>query len=418
MKQYFSLLFLIFCCAVNCLAQQKTAVKNCPCTSSTEISAWTPELKKGYDQKSIANNFAYSVNGIYIAEDRDTVYQIKIIVDPKSYGTFVYYQHLSFSKARLINKQVTNCETLPNVHDGGWVGNNIFEPKNAINKQFVASEFFVGESYFRVDKRHFYRFYKCDKETKFGIHDADRERFYRKVYWEVEGDYPEISIRSFTQVDVKKYNKQQLAEMRNTVYARYNYAFKEGGKWYQHFNKKPDYRWNHFKNITPFLTHVEKENIKYITAFESADYYDNQFKNDFLDFWEKLRASTKDANLEQLIPLVQFPFAINGEHDDMPVLKVNKQQFAKIWPLLMQQENYDMRDNGKLVSWYSKSIFSKADAFAEQTLNTKSNSIANLDFEKLNGVWKLNGAYADLELYPKIQSMLMADKGKFPVKKN
>ncbi len=102
----------------------------------------------------------------------------------------------------------------------------------------------------------------------------------------------------------------------------------------------------------------------------------------------------------------------------MPVLKVNKQQFAKIWPLLMQQENYDMRDNGKLVSWYSRSIFSKADAFAEQTLHTKSNSIANLDFEKLNGVWKLNGAYADLELYPKIQSMLMSDKGKFPDKKN
>ncbi|RZK55377.1 MAG: YARHG domain-containing protein, partial [Pedobacter sp.] len=312
------ILFIIpFFIALNTFAQQKTAVKDCPCTSSKEISAWTPNLKKGLDINAIANNFNSSVNGIYIAEDRDTVYQIKIIVDPKSYGTFVYYQHLSFSKARLINKQVTNCETLPNVHDGGWVGNNIFEPKNAINKQFVASGFFVEESYFRVDKRHFYRLYKCDKETKFGIHDADRQRYYRKVYWEVEGDYPEISIRSFTQVDVKKYNKQQLAEMRNTVYARYNYAFKEGGNWYNHFNKKPAYRMNYFNDVTPFLTHVEKENIKYITAFESADYYDNQFENDFLDFWEKLRATTKEPNLEKLTPLVQFPFAINGEHDDM-----------------------------------------------------------------------------------------------------
>jgi hypothetical protein len=145
------LLYLLFFATQISFAQQKKAIQNCPCTGSKEISAWAPELKKGYDQKSIFNNFAYTVNGIYIAEDRDTVYQIKIIVDPKSYGTFVYYQHLSFSKARVIHKQATNCETSTNVHDGGWVGNNIFEPKNAINKQFVASGFFVGESYLRVD---------------------------------------------------------------------------------------------------------------------------------------------------------------------------------------------------------------------------------------------------------------------------
>lgn len=370
-------------------------------------------MVKDYD------NFAYSINGMYIAEDRDSLYQIKIIVDPKSYGTFVYYQHLTFSKARVIDKQaITLCKQMPNVQDGGWIGQNIFTPKYPLNKRFVASEFFVGESYFRVDKRHFYRLYKCDKKTEFGIHDADRERFYRKIYWEPKGEFTEISLISFTQKEVKKYNKQQLATMRNEVYARYNYAFKEDGKWYKHFNKRPDYRWNHFKDVTPFITAVEKENIKYITAFESPDYYDDQFKNDFLDFWEKLRATTKEANLEKLTTLVQFPFAINGEHDDMLILKINKQQFAKIWPLLMQQENYDMNNNGKLVSWYSRSIFSKADAFAEQTLHTKSNSLANLNFEKINGVWKLDGAYADNYLYPKIESMLMGEKAKSQSKKN
>ena len=106
------------------------------------------------------------------------------------------------------------------------------------------------------------------------------------------------------------------------------------------------------------------------------------------------------------MPLIQFPFAINGEHDDMPILKVNKQQFTKVWPLLLQQENYDMNNTGKLVSWLSKSVFGKADAFAEQMIHTKSNNVANLGFEKLNGIWKLNGAYADNDLYPKIQSML------------
>ena len=404
MKQILILVAFIF--SIPALAQQKATSNNCPCSVQSTTSEWKPEFKKGFDQKSIFNSFAYTVNGIYIAEDRDTVYQMKIIVDPKSYGTFVYYQHLSFSKARLINKQVTNCESSPNVHDGGWVGNNIFEPKNAINKQFVGSGFFVGESYLRVDKSHFFRLYKCDKKSEFGIHDADRQRYYRKVYWEPEGDFTEISLRSFTQVDVKKYTKAQLAEMRNAVYARYNYAFKEGGKWYQHFNKKPDYRWNHFKDVTPFITHVEKENIKYITAFESADYYDNQFENKFVDFWQKLRTTVLENDVEKLYPLVQFPFIVNGEHDGMPALKVSKQQFAKVWPMLLQQENYDTNGVGKLVSWLSKSVFSKADAFAEQMIHTKSNNIANLGFENINGVWKLNNAYADTDLYPKIQSML------------
>ncbi|SOD18336.1 YARHG domain-containing protein [Pedobacter xixiisoli] len=412
------IIYILFLVASSAFAQQKTAGNNCPCTVQSAISEWKPEFKKGFDQKSIFNSFAYTVNGIYIAEDRDTVYQIKIIVDPKSYGTFVYYQHLSFSKARLMNKQVTLCETSTNVHDGGWIGNNIFEPKNAINKQFVASSFFVGESYLRIDKSHFFRLYKCDKKNEFGIHDADRQRYYRKTYWEIEGDYPEISMRSFTQIDVKKYNKQQLAEMRNTIYARYNYAFKEGGKWYQHFNKKPDYRWNHFKDVTPFLTHVEKENIKYITAFESADYYDNQYKNDFIDFWQKFRITVQENNTEKLFPFIQFPFIVNGEHDGMPELKISQQQFAKIWPMLLQQENYDINGTNKLVSWLSKSVFSKVDPFAELMLHTKTNSIANLDFGKLNGTWKMSGAYADTDLYPKIQSMLMANKPKSPAKKN
>ncbi|MFN0254960.1 YARHG domain-containing protein [Pedobacter ureilyticus] len=415
MKQ--KLLFILFFYSLTIFAQTKQA-NNCPCTIQSTISEWKPDFKKGFDVKSIFNNFAYTVNGIYIAEDRDTVYQIKIIVDPKSYGTFVYYQHLSFSKARLINKQVTLCETTTNVHDGGWIGNNIFEPKNAINKRFVASDFFVGENYLRIDKSHFFSLYKCDKKSEFGIHDANRQRYYRKAYWEIEGDYPEISIRSFTQVDVKKYDKQQLAEMRNTVYARYNYAFKESGKWYQHFNKKPDYRWNHFKDVTPFITTVEKENIKYITAFEGPDYYDDQFNNDFLDFWQKLKTALQQTDKEKLYALVQFPLNVNGEHDGMPELKVSKQQFDKIWPLLLQQENYDMNDAGKLVSWYSKSAFSKADPFAEQMIHTKSNNIANLGFDNINGVWKISSAYADTELYPKIQNLLTADKAKSQPKKN
>lgn len=410
--------YLLFLLAFTAYGQPKSSSSNCPCSNSSEISEWKPQFDKGYDLKADFNNFAYSVNGLYVAEDRDSLYQIKIIVDKKSYGIFVHFQQLSFSKARLINKQVTSCDALPNVHDGGWIGANIFAPVKAINKQMVPSTFFVGESYLRIDKTRFYRLYKCDKKTEFGIHDADRQRYYRKVIWKPEGNFPEISLYRFSQVDVKKYNKQQLAEMRNAVYARYNYAFKEDGKWYAHFNKKPAYRWNHFKDVTLFITTLEKENINYITGFEGPEYYDNQYKNDFLDFWQKFRVNVQENNVEKLFPFIHFPFNVNGEHDGMPELKINQQQFAKIWPMLLQQENYDISGPNKLVSWLSKSVFSRTDAFAEQMIHTQSNNIANLGFEKSNGTWKMAGAYADTDLYPKIQSMLMANKSKSSTKKN
>ena len=218
MKRVVYILFLV---ASTAYGQSKSSNINCPCSGSSEISEWKPQFNKGFDKNAQSDNFAYSVNGMYVAEDRDSLYQIKIIVDKKSYGTFVHFQQLSFSKAKLINKQVTSCNELPNVHDGGWIGANIFAPVKAINKQMVPSTFFEGESYLRIDKTRFYRLYKCDKKTEFGIHDPDRQRYYRKVRWQPEGSFPEISLYGFTQIDVKKYNKQQLAEMRNAVYARY-----------------------------------------------------------------------------------------------------------------------------------------------------------------------------------------------------
>ncbi|RZL18584.1 MAG: hypothetical protein EOO96_26980, partial [Pedobacter sp.] len=169
--------YIVFLIASTVYGQSKSSNINCPCSNSSEISEWKPQFNKGYNKNVQSDNFAYSVNGVYVAEDRDSLYQIKIIIDKKSYGTFVHFQQLSFSKARLINKQVTSCNELPNVHDGGWIGANIFAPVKAINKQMVPSTFFEGESYLRIDKTRFYRLYKCDKKAEFGIHDPDRQRY-------------------------------------------------------------------------------------------------------------------------------------------------------------------------------------------------------------------------------------------------
>ncbi|WP_090499645.1 YARHG domain-containing protein [Pedobacter terrae] len=415
MKKMIYILFLI---STVVYGQSKSANNNCPCSISSEISNWKPQLAKGFDTKATADNFAHSLNGMYLSEDRDSLYQIKIIIDAKAYGTFVHFQHLSFSKAKLLSKQVTTCEQLPNVHDGGWINASIFSPVKAINKKFAASTFFLGESNFRINKTSSYRLYKCDKETKFGIFDLNKQRYYRKVHWEPEGSFTEISLVGFIQNDLKRYSKQQLAEMKNAVYARYNYAFKGNGKWYAHFNKKPGYRWNYFKDITPFITTLEKDNIEYITGFEGAEYYDNQKSNDFLDFWEKLRTMVPENDTDKLNDLIEFPFTIKGVEDGIPELKVSKQQFASVWPMLLEQENFGINGSNKPVSSLSKSVFNKADAFAAQMLHTKSNNIANLVFQKMNGLWKVSRAYADPDLYPKLQRMLTAKKVKPFTKKN
>lgn len=390
--------------SVSAFAQQKGTAP-CPCTTTSGTSDWRPKLINGYDTSSFSNNFAHSVNGVYVAEDADSLYQIKLIVDVKPYARFVHFQHLSFSKARLIDKQVCSCDELPNVHDGGWIGRNIFQPEAALNKRFVASEFFVGDNYLRVDQQHFYSLYQCDQKTEFGIIDPARARYYRKVHWQPEGDFTEISLFSFLQKDVKRYSKQQLAAMRNEVFARYNYKFKEGGKWYQYFQNKPAYRWNYFDNVDPFITTLERDNLSYIVAFESADYYDDQYHNPFLDFWKQFRESVQQSNPEKLVAQVQFPFTVYGEEDNMPGIKISRQQFAKVWTLLMQQENYDLNDEGKLNTQRSQTVIAAADAFADQMIHTKTNSLGNLNFEQVNGLWKLNSAYADFDLYPQIEKI-------------
>ena len=387
-------------------AQNREQVKDCPCTNSSAIATWKPTLTKSFDTISSANNFSNSVNGMYLAEDRDSLYQIKIIVDTKPYGRFVHFQHLSFSKKTTSLKKVTDCGKVTKVNDGGWIGRNVFTPSAPISKTFVASQFFVGDGSFRLNKSQFYRLYKCEQKNEFGIEDSRLQRFYRKVDWQPKGDFIEISLVTFTQREVKKYNKQQLAIMRNAVYARYNYAFAEGGKWYNYFNGKPNYRWNRFKDVTPFLTSVEKENLVYISAFEKPEYYDNQFANDFLTFWEKLRANVKQNALEKISEQVLFPFIIGGDLEQMPQIKITRAQFAKIWPLLLQQENYELNKAGQPTSFLTKNIFNSEGAFTATMLRTDHNGIANLNFEKQSGKWKLTGAYASGDSYDKITATL------------
>ena len=379
----------------------------CPCNTTNETTTWKPDLTNSFNIKGGENgNFDNTINGVYVSADKDSIYQIKILIEPQSWGTFVHFQHISFyAKDDRFKDENVGCSSSTLVHDGGWFGRSIYAPNSSINKRFVASRFFESNQFFDIGNGHPYVLYKCEKEWGYGILDRDKSRYYRKVFWQPKGNYPEISLFHLFQKDLKKYNKEQLSEMRNEVFARYNYAFKEKGKWFKFFDKLGNYRWNYFDDVTHFITSLEKENLDYIKGFSSADYYDNQLQNDFLDFWHLLRKNVKEQNTENLIAQVKFPFEIHGE-DDEAVIKIGKEQFAKIWQILLLQENYDLNNQGKLTSSLTKSIFNNVGAFDELMINTKENSINNLNFSKINEEWKIGSAYADFGRYEAIEKLI------------
>lgn len=83
-----------------------------------------------------------------------------------------------------------------------------------------------------------------------------------------QGDFSQVSTRHLTEEELSILDKETLQIMRNEVFARYGYRFKEGGKMEQYFREKNWYRPQH-ADITNFLTQVELNNIELIKKIES-----------------------------------------------------------------------------------------------------------------------------------------------------
>ena len=67
--------------------------------------------------------------------------------------------------------------------------------------------------------------------------------------------------------DLKPLSLEDLQIMRNEIFARYNYIFKNGGKMDIHFKKQDWYMGVH-KNVDELLTEIEKSNIESIQKIE------------------------------------------------------------------------------------------------------------------------------------------------------
>ncbi|MDW3209248.1 MAG: YARHG domain-containing protein [Reichenbachiella sp.] len=81
------------------------------------------------------------------------------------------------------------------------------------------------------------------------------------------GNYGMLSTRVFDRSELAAFSAYELKIMRNEIFARYGYIFREGGEMAEYFKMKRWYKGTS-NNVDKNLTCVEMENIKTILALE------------------------------------------------------------------------------------------------------------------------------------------------------
>lgn len=84
------------------------------------------------------------------------------------------------------------------------------------------------------------------------------------------GRYPEASLTILDSTYVESLSKYELKIMRNEIYARYNYKFKDGGELKKYFEQQEWYTRSgaRYSSIQHMLTWIELRNIELIKNIE------------------------------------------------------------------------------------------------------------------------------------------------------
>jgi len=100
----------------------------------------------------------------------------------------------------------------------------------------------------------------------------DKNEFGFKKNVELEnyfhGDYPFASIIILDRESLLSYDLKELKIMRNEIFARYGYEFREGGEMYNYFHSK-DWYCPDKRDVNKLLTEIEKRNIETINELEA-----------------------------------------------------------------------------------------------------------------------------------------------------
>ncbi|SIS47436.1 YARHG domain-containing protein [Zobellia uliginosa] len=100
-----------------------------------------------------------------------------------------------------------------------------------------------------------------DSEFEIG---ARTELKFEDIY---SGKYRQASFRKLHREELNQMGKDDLKLMRNEIFARYGYIFKEGGDMDKYFKKQKWYRPEH-EEVEQFLTEIERYNVELIKKIE------------------------------------------------------------------------------------------------------------------------------------------------------
>lgn len=119
-----------------------------------------------------------------------------------------------------------------------------------------------------------YDFYYCHEprvtevESKFT--DADKYNLsVLESVGKVYGLYPEASQKKLTKEYLQKFNNSELKIMRNEVFARHGYIFRQGGEMDKYFRLQPWYK-PLYPNVDKYFSDIEKYNISLILSIEKS----------------------------------------------------------------------------------------------------------------------------------------------------
>jgi len=194
-----------------------------------------------------------------------------------------------FSDGSVIS-MCTGCETQPHVQQGAWArdgrdivvklkqewfgygrGQHLFAASVDIWSDYVALTRIGGPNGLGLEQR-----FRVEEFTADGKDDCSSARKHARpndphaFLRQFEGDHPETHQRLLEPGELQKLGREQLGLMRNEVFARYGFRFKDPSL-VASFGRFKDkgYRPN-LSNVDDFLSDLERENLVRLIAAEAG----------------------------------------------------------------------------------------------------------------------------------------------------
>lgn len=140
--------------------------------------------------------------------------------------------------------------------------------------------------------------------------------------------------------------------------------------------------------MNPFM----RAALFFLIIFSSGCMANNTEKS-FQLFWTDFRAAVLQNDYEQLEKFTQFPLAINGVHDSIPVEYFKKNEFKAIFNRLMEQKIYVSHGDDYILTDMMDVV-----SRSEIPLDAKNGDeyqVEQLVFEYVNGQWRFTRAYLE-----------------------